>query len=414
MKKDSWFTVGISALGSLGIVWVLGHSRPVLQQVAGSTPNWQTRIQQSLAEPLAEGIFPDELRFGGEESSYLARAEYTLAPLMQTRMERLFEQYRPDYGAFVALDPATGRIISLVSYSRDESSALGNLALRATFPAASIFKVVTATAALDAGKLNSESLIEFNGGDHTLYRRNVTSFKKNRWSRLMSIKRAFAKSVNTVFGLVGIRHVGELRMEDYADRFLFNRRIPGDLPVQEGAFESPGPDDFSIAEVASGYNRDVRMSPLQAALMASAVANDGVILEPHLVDGLMKWDGTPAVDELGAALYHPQPKVASRVMRPESAYELRKLMRETVELGTALKTFSGIRRKIRPDVFEIGGKTGSLRGTDPVGNCDWFVGYALAGGSRVAVAALTVNIEKWRIKSSRIARHFLEGYYPKP
>jgi penicillin-binding protein A len=414
VKKDSWLTVMVSVLGSLGIVWVLGHSRPVLQQVSGSTPKLQTLIQQALAEPLAEGNFPEQIRFAGEDASYLARASYTLIPSVQERMEKLFEQYRPDYGAFVALDPETGRILSLVSYIRDEDSKLGNLALRATFPAASIFKVVTATAALDSGKLNSDSVIAFNGGDHTLYKRNITSFQKNRWSRLMSVKRAFAKSVNTVFGLVGIQHVGEVGMEEYAERFLFNREIPGDLPVQDGAFEMPRQDAFSIAEVASGYNRWVRMSPLQGALIAAAVANEGVIVEPHIVDGLLKWDGTPAVDAGGAPLYQPTPKVVSQVMRPETSYELRKLMRETVQAGTAVGAFAGIRHRIRSDVFEIGGKTGSLRGTDPVGNTDWFVGYALAEGSRVAVAALTVNVDKWRIKSSRIARHFLEGYYAAP
>lgn len=413
MKKDSWFTVLVSVLGSLSIVWVLGHSRPVLQQVSGNTPKLQTLIQEALREPLAEGVFPSELRFAGEEASYLARAKYTIVPEMQERMEKLFEAYRPDYGAFVAMDPETGKILSLVSFIKDEDSKLGNLALRGTFPAASIFKVVTATAALDSGKLNSDSVIAFNGGDHTLYRRNVTSFTKNRWSRLVSVKKAFAKSINTVFGMVGIQHVGELGMEEYADRFLFNKEIPGDLPVQAGAFEM-GQDAFSIAEVASGYNRGVRMSPLQAALIASAVANDGVIAEPHVVDGLLKWDGTSASDLDGDVLYRPKPKVASRVMRPETAYELRKLMRETISAGTAVGSFSGIRHKIRSDVFEIGGKTGSLRGLDPVGNTDWFVGYALAEGSRVAVAALTVNIEKWRIKSSRIARHFMEGYYQAP
>ncbi len=398
----------------MAIIWVLGHSRPVIQQVSGNTPKLQTLISQALREPLAEGVFPDELRFAGEDVSYLARAKYTLNNEMQERMEKLFEAYKPDYGAFVALDPETGRVLSLVSYIKDESSNLGNLALRASFPSASIFKIVTATAALDSGKLNSDSNIEFNGSDHTLYRRNVTSFSKNRWTRIVSIKKAFAKSINTVFGMVGIRHVGELGMEEYADRFLFNREIPGDLPVQAGAFELAGPDAFSIAEVASGYNRGVRMSPLQAALIASAVANDGVIVEPHVVDGLMKWDGSPAANSDGDVLYEPKPKVASRVMRPETAYELRKLMRETVTAGTAVGSFAGIRHYIRPDVFEIGGKTGSLRGLDPVGNTDWFVGYALADGSRIAVAALTVNVEKWRIKASRIARHFIEGYYRAP
>lgn len=412
MKKDSWLTISASVLGLGTLIWALGHSRPVLQHAMGSTQRLQEGIQQALAEPLSEGLFPEELDFQTEDARYRARARYTIVPSIQTRMEKLFQSYRPDYAAFVAVDPETGRILSLVSYTRHEEDDVGNLALRATFPAASIFKVVTAAAAMDSGKLTSDSVIAFNGGDHTLYRRNVTSFRKDRWARFISVKKAFAKSVNTVFGLVGIQHVGELGLEEYAEKFLFNREIPGDVPVQGGVFELPSDDQFALAEVASGYNRWVRMSPLQGALMAAAVANDGVILEPHLVDGLLKWDGSPAVNEEGTHLYRPAPKVLSQVMRPETAYEIRKLMRETIQAGTALSAFAGIHHALEPGVFEIGGKTGSLRGSDPVGNTDWFVGYALAEGRRVAICAMTVNVEKWRIKSSRIARHFLEGYFP--
>ena len=67
-------------------------------------------------------------------------------------------------------------------------------------------------------------------------------------------------------------------------------------------------------------------------------------------------------------------------------------------------------RKRKFDDVEMGGKTGSLTGTNPKGKCDWFVGYARYGKHRIAVAALTVNEKKWRVKSSALASEFLAGY----
>lgn len=373
--------------------------------MAGGARRIQARIQRAIREPLVAGEFPGALNFPTEGGSYLQRVSYTIDFELQKEMERFIRTWKPDYAAFVALDARQGRVLCLLSFTKQAGLA-DNLTLRATFPAASLFKMVTATAAIDQGILGPDTIIAFNGANHTLYKRNVTSDEITRWTRRVTLKEAFALSINTVFGKVGMHHLEDSHFKQYADRFLFNRNIPGDIPVSPGNFSLRENDPWSRAEVASGFNSVVSISPLQAALMAGAVANDGVMMAPHIVSALVP---SGPIEEEGAAgipVYTAEPFEASVVMRPETAADLRELMRETVRRGTARAAF---RRGL--EGVEIGGKTGSLRGKDPVGTNDWFVGYALNGDERIAVAALTVNIEKWRVKSAAMASYFFRYYF---
>jgi beta-lactamase class D len=97
-------------------------------------------------------------------------------------------------------------------------------------------------------------------------------------------------------------------------------------------------------------------------------------------------------------------------VEPQSAEELRKLFKQTVVSGTSRKSFRQIVRGPKYDEVEFGGKTGSLTGADPQGKCDWFVGYARYRDQRIAVAALTVNEKKWRVKSSMLANLYFQRY----
>lgn len=360
------------------------------------------RIAAAFEGPINSNDFPESLDVseGGSKTTRV-QVKYTLDADSQSRMQRLFESYKPDYGAFVAMDAMTGRILSLVSYTR-EASDVGNLALRSTFPAASVFKIVTATAALDQNKVNPDTVISFTGSNHTLYRRNVTQVE-NRWTRRMTLREAFAKSVNTVFAKIGLFVLDPFQLVDYAKRFQFNQSIMADLPIQPGRFVLAKNDKWAVAEAASGFDKMILMSPVQGAMMAASVVNDGTMMEPYVVESL--------TSDRGTALYHSNPKAASYPMKPGTAAEVRSLMRETVRRGTSQRVFRTFLRSHIAQDLEIGGKTGSLTGIYPKGKYDWFVGYAAGSNRKIAVAALTINEENWRVKSSYLARSFIEGYF---
>lgn len=388
----------------ISISWVSGAARGtrVFELVGlGNTINKNVLVEQ-LGPAISRNEFPTEFNFeiGGEIKPL--KVQYTLQENAQNLIQKLLRQYQPDYAAFVAIDAKTGRIISLASHSRVQSE-IENLALRATFPAASIFKIVTASAAIDLHKARPDTIVPFNGGLYTLYKKNLENDKINRWTRRMTMREAFGRSVNMFFGKLGLYHVGPDNLYRYAERFLFNKEIPSDIPVQAGYARFNLEDPWSVVSAASGFTQDNTLSPLHGALMAAAIANDGVMMAPYLIESLTPLDATEP-------LYKGYEEQASVVVEPKSAEELRVLFYETIRSGTSRKSFRQIARKPAFEEVEFGGKTGSLTGKEPEGKCDWFVGYARYRDQRIAVAALTVNEKKWRVKSSMLANLFFQGY----
>jgi cell division protein FtsI/penicillin-binding protein 2 len=422
-KLNKKFLLTVSAVSILSALAVPTYDwlkRPEVLNGIGefvSGKPWLTK--EALASAIGDSArfyrFPTEIDFeiglnktGNPKQAALGKQtvhavlEYTFEPKLQQAMEDLIQSYSPDYGAFVAIDASTGKVLSMVSYS-NRPEVKSNLALRATFPSASVFKMVTAAAAIAERNFSPDTVISFNGANHSLYRGNVLNTRVTRWTRSMTLKTAFAKSVNTVFGKIGAFKLEPAELREYADRFGFNRKIAADLPVEEG--HAPVSDDpWSRAETASGFTRENTMSPMQGALMAAAIANDGVMMEPYVVKSVFSADGTE--------LYAAQPKVFNQAVDPNTAAELRELMKETVARGTSHKSFRGFFKKDFADI-DVGGKTGSLTGDNPAGKYDWFVGFANDGNRKIAFASLTIHEKFWKVKSSYLVRRAIETYFGK-
>jgi peptidoglycan glycosyltransferase len=362
-------------------------------------------IASALGEAGKFQEFPSEIELPIDGTHSKVIVQYAFDPDLQNSMQKLFSTYHPDYGAFVAMDASTGQILSMVSYSGNgtKADALGNLTLRATFPSASVFKVVTAAAAIEEHKLSADSVIPYNGRNHTLYRSNVFSDRVTRWTRYITLKEAFARSINTVFGKIGARSLSAEDLRKYATKFGFNRTIVADLPVGEGKAVIED-DPWAVAEAASGYTKENTMSPLQGAMIAAAIANGGQMMEPFAVSSIHTQNGE--------ILYSAQPNVASVTVDKPTAEQIRDLMRATIKKGTSRRSFNGF-FKGRFSFVDVGGKTGSLTGTDPKGKYDWFVGYADDGSHKIAVAALSISLKYWRVKSSYVARRAFEQYFRK-
>lgn len=382
--------------------WVLFKTQASDLLFSGQNATHQWIISEVSAQARALK-FPTELRLNGEEDGELISLTYTLDPNLQKQADKLLSSYRPDFGAIVVIDPRSGRIRAMSSYERAPHFN-ENLALRASFPAASIFKMVTAAAAIDRHQTDPEDRIRYNGGNHTLYKRNVLNDQVNRWTRAVTLRDAFARSLNTAFGRLAIEKLVSKDLIDYAFRFGFNREIPGDLKFDPGYAEIPEGQGYELAEVASGFNRINRMSPIQGALMAAAIANNGVMPKPRLIDYATKANGD--------VVFESKPEMDLQVLSPESVEKMKVLMEETIVSGTSRKSFRQIRRDRKLQDLEIGGKTGSLQGTNPKGKTDWFVGYAMdENGEKLAIAAVTVHIDRWRVKSAELAQTLVKAHF---
>ena len=178
-----------------------------------------------------------ELNYSGR----LYSLETTLDTDLQGYMIKKIQAARSPLIGFVAIDPTTGHVVTMID--RKKSRELGNQGLNSTYPAASIFKIISATAAIDRGNLTADSTLTYNGRSHTLYKNQLKN-GSNRYTNSVSLKDSFAKSINPAFGKLGIFCLKKDLLEEYAVRFGFNKPINFELPVEPSRFSIDNPAVF--------------------------------------------------------------------------------------------------------------------------------------------------------------------------
>ncbi|MCB0411624.1 MAG: penicillin-binding protein, partial [Bdellovibrionales bacterium] len=239
------------------------------------------------------------------------------------------------------------------------------------------------------------------GRSHTLYRKDVFNEKQTRWTRFISLKEAFARSINTAFGRLGLK-VGPKKLFEYARRFGFNQLFDTDFPLPMSQMSIVRNDSWSLVEAASGFNDATTLSPIHGAILAATIANDGIMMAPYVVKEANSADGK--------IHYEAKPSLAAQPVSLRTSEELQVLMQETIKRGTSRKAFRKVLRKKLYAEVQFGGKTGSLQGHDPKGRTDWFVGFMKYKGRKIAIGAVSVHEKIWRVRSSQMALSWFEEY----
>jgi peptidoglycan glycosyltransferase len=297
-------------------------------------------------------------------------------------------------GAVVALDPRTGAIKVMASnpgydpndiksargfrsLNRDPDAPLLNRTTQAGYPPGSTFKVVTAIAAIDSGKYTPESRINGRNGKPIsgvpLNNDGGESFGD------ITLTDALTHSVNTVFGEVGEK-IGKQTMKEYMDRLGFNQPVEVDLPRDErassgerrnGTILDPTSRFVDVGRMAIGQDK-LTVTPLQMAMVASAVANGGKLMKPHIGDRI--------VDRDGRTVRTIKPEQMSQVMSSDTASKVGAMMAQVVKEGTGTAAaLQGI---------DVAGKTGTAEVDRQCGpNQLWFIAFAPVQDPRVAIAA---------------------------
>jgi penicillin-binding protein A len=319
-------------------------------------------------------------------------------------------------GAVVVLDVRTGKILAMVStpsydptplavhdpaaiqraYNtllHDPSSPLLNRAISQTYPPGSTFKVITAAAALSSGKFNPQSQIP---APNQLTLPETTHKLQNFQGETcpggghISLSDALRVSCNTAFGWLGMR-VGPSALKQQADAFGFDKslsvpmataasRFPGDAPPPQVAFSAIG--QFSDA-----------VTPLQMAMVAAAIGNGGVVMQPYLVNKTLAPDLT--------TLSTTQPKELGRAVSPQVASELTQMMEGVVTSGT------GTAAQI-PGVA-VAGKTGTAENVPGQPTHAWFIAFAPAQRPRIAVAVIVEHGGVGGVTAAPIAKQVLQA-----
>ncbi len=342
-----------------------------------------------------------ENRFTLKKEGVPLIVESSLDPDLQAFILDLLEKSKTVRAAVVVMRPDDGRILAMVSYD-SEAEGAASLCLKADYPAASLFKIVSAAAALESAGFSPEKSVSFVGRKHTLYKNQLKN-RKNKYAATISFREAFASSINPVFGKLGIYDLGGDMLLASAERFFFNRTIPFDFPV--GMSEIfVAEDDFGLAELASGFNKGTTISPLHAALLASAVVNDGVMMKPWIVKRV--------VNEEGRVLYQNSKSRLGISISPETAKELRILMKDTVLHGTCRNAFRRERRRKVYKGVELGAKTGTINDRSDEFKYDWLTAYVVPpdGREEVCIAVLGIHGKMLGIRANRLGRSIIRYY----
>ncbi|CAB4574965.1 unannotated protein [freshwater metagenome] len=299
-------------------------------------------------------------------------------------------------GAVVALDPATGRILAMVSkpsfdpnplashqnsvvldayntLSDDPSNPLANRVIAGDqyFPG-SVFKVLMVAAALDSGRYSAES--EFPNPPELALPLS-TDTVKNSGGRLcggeetVTLEEAFRLSCNIPFAELGLE-LGENAIGSLADAFGFGATLEIPLRVTPSTF--PRGMDQAQLMLSSFGQYDVRVTPLQVAMMSAAIANNGDLMRPNLVDSII----APNL----RVLQDFQPTIYSSPVSPSTARELTRMMVSNVSQGVASNAaILGV---------DVAGKTGTAETGLDTGRSFWFTGFAPAEAPQVVVAVV--------------------------
>jgi len=354
------------------------------------------------------GLSPESLYAlvkAGESETTLpdgSRVILALNRQLQAEIFELFRRFDPPYGVFAAMEPASGRVVALVGYRRGGESDPW-LALKAIYPAASLIKVITASAAIERGNVSPDDEISYRGGIYGISRRGLNA-RDGRGVPKMSLEEAIARSANAVFGKVAVHNVGGPALGEYLSKFGFGQPIPFDLPVEPSRAEVPR-EEYELARTGAGFG-EVYVSPLHMAMVMAAVASGGAMPRPLLVDRIE--------DEDGDIAFESAPSKWRDTVRPETANAVVQMMVKTVEMGTSRRAFGTPARTPLLQDMDVAGKTGSLSGWTPPVHFEWFAGVAPVGSPRLALAALVVNDSQWKIKGSYVGKEAFNAYFGYP
>ncbi|MBB2944849.1 peptidoglycan glycosyltransferase [Actinoplanes lutulentus] len=313
-------------------------------------------------------------------------------------------------GAAVAIDPSTGAIqamVSMPSYdpnplvshdteeaakayqklANDEDDPLINRATGATLPPGSVFKVIVSAAALQNGYKTSS---EIEAG--SVYKEGGATIRNSEEEvcpgSQVTLKEALTESCNTGYARLGVA-LGADKVKDTAKAFGFEDDTlkvgdldsgagltvaasrTGDIQNQDGST-----DTAALAQSSLGQ-RDVRMTPLQGALMAATVANSGQQMRPYMVQKLLGPDRR--------TIYTAKPESLRDPVSSTVASDLKDMMVSVVENGT------GTRAQING--LTVGGKTGTAQNAEGANPHGWFIGFAFDGDKPVsAVCVMLENV----------------------
>ncbi len=312
------------------------------------------------------------------------KEELFIIPRLQQKTEALLRKANPIVGVCIVGEVKTGKILTLAVWGRDSLPTRAHIT---PYPSASIFKIITATCALEYNLLSPSATIPFCGRHHS---RNPSTWLCPHPPHSATFEEGLALSSNPVIGIVGACICKQKRMLKTAKRFFFQTQ--GGKQKGYWGWVDPPEKLEELASLSSGLTGST-LSPMHAFCIIQAIANNGTMILPRI---------------------NPKERTKKRrVCNPKTAKTLRRMLEKVVSKGTAHSGFYNKKGKYLLGKVRAGGKTGTLyRREAPKGIYDWFCGFAPVEDPEVCICVFLINPFKWNMRASYLACNVLRLALP--
>lgn len=316
------------------------------EQASGEQVNVE---QESVEPPRAEATPIDSAYLKNQKDVFMAE-----------KIDNLLRRFKPENAIILLVDAQSNEILAWGERKDNEIQTKPDYLVRNTFPAASLAKTITVAAALESNRYSLDTPIPLIGRAHHLYK-NQLRVPKNYHGPTATVQDSYAHSYNPTLGIMGL-DLGAKRLKDAARKLGYNMNYAAGIPGRSSF--TPPDTGYGLAEASCGFTEATTLSPLQAAAQVRAI----LMKKPLEIPWSTNLDG-----------FAPKKRLALDVgvFSENAYYGLRQAMIRSVTHGTARKNIS-TRHMARKNynALNIGGKTGSLDGSDPKGRYDWFMGFA--------------------------------------
>lgn len=343
-------------------------------------------IELKEKKPCAEGYCAPR----GDGS----QAVLTLKPEFQRKSQRLLRRAGAVAGAVVMLQVSTGKV--LVWASSKKRGYKGPDVLYVQAPAASLFKIVTTAALLEATPITIFDRICAEEAKHAILRRHLEP-TRDPHALCDKFKNALGHSRNAVYAQLATQHLLRTDLIDMAERLGFNQDVPFDVPLRGGSLVVPY-NDLEFARTAAGF-RGNTLSPLGAAQLGLTIATRGERSQIRIVERAGQHQAAERRTVLG------------RSLRKVTANRISRMMEVTVHSGTALAAFTNDHHTSYLGAIRVAAKTGTLRPSPKQPLTSWFVAFAPSRSPEIVVSVLLQNGRIWQQQAKELGRDVLRLYF---
>ena len=354
-----------------GFYGVEGYYNALLRGITGTIVIEKDGMGYEIAEP------PRFLHRPESSTDLILTLDLNIQYIAQQELKRALERYKAESGTVIVMDPRTGAllaVVSLPSYNPNEFATadpdlLADPSVSSMWEPGSILKIITWSAGLDSGTITPETTV-YDSGEMEVGGRVLENSDRKAHGEV-NMSEALGRSLNTVAAYIST-NMGKDRFYAYLRRFGFGDLTGVDLDSEgPGMMKLPGDSDWFPSDLGTNsFGQGIAVTPMQMVRAVAAVANDGLLMQPYIVQQLVTEDEEGG----GKRVVQIQPKIARQAISRETAQIMTAMLVEAVEKRTSEARIRG---------YKIAGKTGTAQiptaiGYDPDDTIVSFVGYAPA------------------------------------